>query len=218
MNEPENNPSNETGQKEQNSQASFGIDPNAILGKALAVIRTPGAYFREMPVSGGFMEPLIFAIAMSLVAGFVSAILSFVGSPVGFLAYGLAAIIVIPIGTTIGLFIVGGILFGIWKLMGSGKDYEASVRCVASLSAIYPITAVLYLVPYLGTIVGLAWGAYLLIEASVAVHGRDRKQAQIVFGVITALLILMNVGAEHTARNLADQAEELGKVLEQYNN
>lgn len=218
MNEPENTPNTEPAPEEEPRQGGFPFDINDIVAKALAVIKTPGAYFRDMPLSGGYVEPLVFAIAMSLVAGLLSAILSFVGSPVGFLAYGVAAIFIVPIGTAVGLFIGSAILFGIWKLMGSDKDYEASFRCAAAMTAISPIMAVLYLVPYLGTIVGLAWGAFLLIEASVAVHGRDRKQAQIVFGVITALLIVMNVSAERTVRNLADQAEELSKVLEQYGN
>jgi len=153
---------------------------------------------------------------MSLASGIISGILSFVGSPVGMLAFGLVAIIYIPIAATIGSFIGAGILYLIWKLMGSERDYEASFRCLAALSAIYPITAVLYLVPYLGTVVSIAWGAFLLIEASVAVHGRQRRTAQLVFGILAVLLIIMNVNAERTARNLADEVDQLNKVLEQY--
>jgi len=218
MNEPENTTGAEPVPEREAAPVGFKFDINDIVAKAVAVIKTPGEYFRSMPVSGGYLEPLIFAITLSLAAGIISGILSFFGAPVGFLAYGLAAVIFVPIGATIGLFIGGGILFLIWKLMGSERDYEASVRCVAAMTAVYPITAVLYLVPYLGTVVGLAWGAYLAIEASVAVHGRDRKQAQIVFGILAAIGILMNVSAEHTARNLSDQAEELSKVLEQLGN
>jgi hypothetical protein len=216
MNEPENNSNIETPPEADVSNGGFQFDINDILAKALAVIKTPGDYFRNMPVSGGFQEPLIFAITLSLAAGIISGILSFFGSPVGFLAYGLAAIIFVPIGATIGMFIGGGVLFLIWKVMGSERDYEASVRCASAMTAITPITAVLYLVPYLGTVIGLAWSAYLVIEASVAVHGLDRKKAQIVFGIIAAIGILLNVSAEHTVRSLSDQAEELQKVLEQY--
>ena len=100
--------------------------------------------------------------------------------------------------------------------MGSERDYEASFRCLAAVSAIYPVTAVLYLVPYLGTIVSLAWGAFLLIEASVAVHGRARRSAQLVFGILAAVLIIVNVSAERTARNFAGEAERLNEMLQQY--
>jgi hypothetical protein len=53
-------------------------------------------------------------------------------------------------------------------------------------------------------------------EGSVAVHGRDRKTSQLVFGIIGAVLILMNISSEHTARQLGDQVEELNRVMEQY--
>lgn len=216
MHETEDTPMNEAERNPEPGGVQFDI--NAILAAAVAVIRQPRAYFAGMPRSGGFVEPLIFAVTLSLAAGLISGILSFVGSPVGFLAFGFAAIIFVPIGAVIGLFVGGGILFGIWKLLGSEQDYETSVRVVAALTAIYPIVAVLYLVPYVGTIVQIVWSTFLLIEASVAVHGLARKKAQLVFGVIAVLMVLVNVSAEHTARSLSDQAEELSKVLEQYRN
>jgi hypothetical protein len=197
-----------------NSSAKFDIDD--IIVTAKTVITAPKAYFQSMPTRGGLINPLIFIIVMSLISGIISGILSFVASPVGLLAFGLAAIIFIPIFATIGAFIGGGILYLIWKVMGSEQDYETSFRCLAAVSAIYPVTAVLNLVPYLGTIVSVAWGAFLLIEASVAVHGRQRRSAQLVFGIIAAILIFMNVSAEHTARNLAKEADRLNEMLEQY--
>lgn len=198
------------------ASSSPKFDVNDIIATAKSVITAPAAHFQSMPTGGGLIEPLIFIVAMSLVSGFISGLLSFVGSPVGMLAYGLAAIIFVPIAAAIGSFIGAGILYVIWKLMGSERDYEASFRCLAAVSAIYPVTVVLHLVPYLGTVVGLAWGAFLLIEASVAVHGRPRRAAQWVFGILAVVLIIMNVGAERNARSFADEAERLNQVLEQY--
>ena len=207
MTEPENtSPS-------PDSAAAFDI--NEIIATAKSVITAPAAYFQSMPTSGGLVKPLIFIIVMSVAAGLISGILSFVGSPVGMLAYGFAAIILIPIGATIGAFIGAGILYLIWKAMGSDRDYEASFRCLAAISAIYPVMAVLYLVPYLGTVVGIAWWAFLLIEASVAVHGRQRRTAQLVFGIIAVIMIIMNVSAERTARHFEAEAEQLNEMLEQ---
>ena len=100
--------------------------------------------------------------------------------------------------------------------MGSEQDYEASFRCLAATMAIYPVTTLLSILPYIGTIATVAWGTYLLIEASVAVHGRERKTSQLVFGVIGVVLLIMNVSSEHTVRKLGDQAEELSRALEQY--
>jgi hypothetical protein len=196
------------------SAVKFDIDE--IVATAKSVIMTPAAYFQSMPTGGGLINPLIFIVAMALAAGIVSGILSFVGSPVGMLAYGLSAVIVVPIGAAIGAFIGAGVLYLIWKFMGSERDYEASFRCLAAMSVIYPVAAVLYLVPYVGSVLSTAWGAFLLIEASVAVHGRERRNAQLVFGILAAIMIIMNVSAEHTARNLAGQVEQLNQVLEQY--
>jgi hypothetical protein len=204
---------------EQNERKDNGpgkFDINAVIADARMVITAPGKYFTSMPKTGGFVEPLIFIAVMAVIAGALSAVLSFFGSPVGMRAFGLAAIILVPIGSVIGAFIISGILFVIWKLMGSELDYEASFRCLAAIMAIYPIIAVLSIIPYVGSIASVAWSTYLLIEASVAVHGRERKTSQLVFGIIGALLIFWNVSAEHTTRQLSDQAAELGRLLEQY--
>ncbi len=204
----------ESRQTNPSPESTVKFDINDIVATAKTVITAPAEYFQSMPKTGGLVNPMIFIVTMSLATGIISGILSFVGSPVGLLAYGLAAIIFIPIVAIIGAFIGAGILYLIWKLMGSEQDYETSFRCLAAASAIYPITAALYLVPYLSTVVSLAWGAFLLIEASVAVHGRNRRSAQIVFGILAAILIFMNVSAEHTARNFMGEAERLNEMME----
>ena len=204
----------ESRQTNPSPESTVKFDINDIVATAKTVITAPAEYFQSMPKTGGLVNPMIFIVTMSLATGIISGILSFVGSPVGLLAYGLAAIIFIPIVAIIGAFIGAGILYLIWKLMGYEQDYETSFRCLAAVSAIYPITAALYLVPYLSTVVSLAWGAFLLIEASVAVHGRNRRSAQIVFGILAAILIFMNVSAEHTARNFMGEAERLNEMME----
>lgn len=205
----------EPAQTQQAPGPRGAFDINAVIADARSVLTSPASYFQSMPKTGGFAEPLIFMLVMAVLAGVISALLSFVGSPVGLLAFGLAAIVFIPIGVLIGAFIGAGILFVIWKVMGSQLDYEASLRCLAAITVVYPITAVLSILPYLGSIVGVALASYLLIEASVAVHGRDRRASQLVFGIIGAVMIFMNVSSEYAARQLAEQAEQLGDMLQQ---
>ncbi|WP_232059119.1 YIP1 family protein [Kineobactrum salinum] len=143
--------------------------------------------------------------------GLVTAVWSLFGSTTGMLAAGLGAIIVMPIFAVIGAFIGAAILFVIWRLMGSGEDYETAFRCQASVAAIYPVTALLAIVPYLGTIITIAWGAFLLVEASVSVHGRERKTAQIVFGVLAVLMILSNIASERAARQMERRFQDVGQ-------
>lgn len=194
------------------------FDINKVIASAKAVITAPATYFQTMPKSGGLVEPLIFILVMAVAMGVISAIFSLFSSPVGMMASGFAAIIIIPIGALIGAFIGAAILFVIWKLMGSEENYETAFRCLAAITAIYPIIAVLSIIPYIGGIVGVVWGTYLLIEASVAVHGRERKTAQIVFGILGALMLFSNVSSEYAARKAMDRMEDLASQFEDMEN
>lgn len=201
------------------------FDIDQIIADVKTVITNPAGYYQAMEKTGGFVNPLVFVAVMGAVSGLIVAILSLISSPVGMFAYGFLAIIILPIGAIIGSFISAGVLFVIWKLMGSEHSYETAYRCFAGSMAVYPITTLLAIIPYLGAIVGIAWGCYLMIEASVAVHSRERKTANIVFGVIAAVLVLINISTEIAARKAADrveeftdQAAEMTKMMEDYEN
>nr|HPK53530.1 YIP1 family protein [Smithellaceae bacterium] len=128
---------------------------------AINVITKPADFFKSMPKTGGFLEPLIFAVIMGLISGIIQAILSFVGlgsagSYGAGMAAGFGAIIFMPIAVAIGSFIGAAILFVIWKLMGSQEDYETAYRCGAYLMALAPITSLINVIPYAGAIISLA--------------------------------------------------------------
>ena len=193
------------------------FDINTVIATAKAVITKPAEYYRGMPKSGGLTEPLIFVVVMAAAMGIITAVLSLFGSTAGgLLSMGFAAIIIAPISALIGVFIGAAILFVIWKLMGSEENYETAFRCLAAVTAIYPIVAVVSIIPYLGTIVAVVWATYLIIEASVAVHGRDRKTATIVFGIIGALMLLSNLASERAARNLEHRMGDMESMFEDY--
>ncbi len=193
-------------------QTSFDI--NQVIEQAKAVITNPVAYFQTMPKTGGYGPPVIFVAVMGAVMGLITAVLSLFGSTAGMLAAGLGAIIVMPIFAVVGAFIGAAILYVIWKLMGSVENYETAFRCQASVAAIYPITALLSIVPYIGSIVMIAWATFLIIEASVSVHGRERRTAQIVFGILAALMILSNIASERAARQLEARMAHMGSQFE----
>ena len=193
-------------------QTTFDI--NQVIAQAKAVITNPVGYFQTMTKAGGYGNPVIFVAVMGAVMGFISAVLSLFGSAAGMLVGGLAAVIIMPIFAVLGAFIGAAILYVIWKLMGSAESYETAFRCQAAVAAIYPISALLSIVPYIGSIVMVAWAAFLMIEASVAVHGRERKTAQIVFGILAALMILSNIASERAARELDERMERMGGQFE----
>jgi len=193
-------------------------DPKAVLMSIMeifqAVIRSPASFYRQMPLSGGYTDPLIFAVVMGVAAGIVRIVLSLLGFSFGkFFIVFLTWLIITPILTGLFTFVAAAILFVIWQLMGSRQSYEVSFRCAAYALAITPVTAVLNFIPYLGVVAGLVWMAYILVCASVEVHGTEPKIAWIVFGAICAILALCSVSMQHTARGLQHKMENMRNGL-----
>ena len=194
-----------------------GIDFAAIPQTAIRVVTSPAAFFREMPKSGGFLEPLVFMVVMSVISGVLGGVLHALSNILGLhlytgVAVGFMAIVMMPvlaaIGSAIFGFIAAGILFVIWKLMGSNEDYETAYRCTAYLAAITPITTVLGIIPYVGGAIGLVVMLYYLVTASVETHGIPLRKAWIVFGIIIAVFVVLNVSAQITARRFARNMEQ----------
>lgn len=191
------------------------IDLRAIPQKALSVLLTPSAFFREMPRTGGYVEPLIFMVAMGIVAGLIRSVIAILGLHVGAgLAMGVGSIIVLPIFIAISGFIGAVVLFVIWRLMGSPESYETAYRCGAYISALTPITTILGLIPYLGPVAGIALATFYIVIASVEVHRIPSRKAWLVFGIIGAVLAIMNVSAQFAARRAARDVAKLQTEME----
>ncbi len=192
-----------------------GFDFSEIPTTAIAVVSQPATFFREMPKTGGYVEPLIFMVVIGVVSGLIQAILSLLHvNIVGGAMVGIAAVIVMPVVILIGGFIAAGIAFAIWKIMGSQENYETAYRCCAYAAAVSPITTVLGVIPYLGSAIGIIIGTYYLVVASVEVHHIPEKKAWTVFGAIAAAFILLSISGQFAARNMAGNAERLRKEME----
>lgn len=190
------------------------IDFAAIPQTAVNVVTKPAEFFQGMPKSGGFLEPLIFAVIMGLIAGIIQAILGFVGlGPAGGyggggMMSGFGMIIFMPIAAAIGSFIGAAILFVIWKLMGSPENYETAYRCGAYLMALAPITAIIGAVPYAGGIISMAIYLFYLVTASIHVHNIPSQKAWLVFGIIGVIFALLGVYSEYKARHMGSEVEK----------
>ncbi len=175
--------------------SSVSVDVDKTMAIATQVITDPVGFYKAMPQTGGFQAPLIFAAIMALVAAAVVFALAVVGlGPVG--AMGLGAVmmlIVYPIAVVIACFIMGGILFIIWKLMGGTKDFEVAVRCFAFSTAVLPVVGAISIIPALGELASPLWGCFLMYTASLHVHALPEKKSQIVFGVLAAILVIANL-------------------------
>ena len=192
-----------------------GFNFAAIPQTAIRVMTAPSAFFREMPKTGGFVEPLIFAVVMGLIAGIIQAVFSLIGFgiTVGF-ATGIGAVILVPIMIAVFSFVAAAILFVIWKLMGSQESYETAYRCAAYISALAPINAVANIIPYAGTVIGVVLATFLLVIASAEVHKIPSQKAWLVFGIIGAILILMSISSQFAARRFAREAVKFQKQME----
>lgn len=184
------------------------LDAGEIYRTAVQVLTKPDEFFRRMPKTGGFVEPMIFLVVMGVAGGLIQAVAGIAGlRPAGGMAMGVASIIILPILIAVFGFVGAGILFVVWKLLGSQESYETAYRCGAYTGALTPIVTVLHFVPYIGAAVGIALSVYLLVVASEAVHGIPAQKAWVAFGIIGLLLILMNLSAEHAARKIAREGE-----------
>jgi len=187
--------------------------------KALNILTKPAEFFKSMHKSGGFLEPVIFAIIMGIVAGIIQAIINILGLSYvsrGFLD-SLGLIIFIPLAVIIGSFIGAAIMYFIWKLMGSQENYETSYRCVAYLTVLAPIAAILGVIPYAGVILNALIGLFFIVMASIYVHNIEAKKAWLVFGILFALLVLIQIRAEYKFRNFSSSADEVRKKMEELN-
>ncbi|MHC1698259.1 MAG: YIP1 family protein [Geobacteraceae bacterium] len=196
---------------------SKGINFAGIPQTARKVVTTPAEFFRAMPKTGGFVEPLVFMVVMGAISGLIGGLFQAVSSLLGLELYagmqmGIASIVLMPVmyvlGTAAFGFVSAAILFVIWKLMGSGESYETAYRCVAYLAALSPITTVLGIIPYLGGAIGLVIFTYYLVTASVQTHGLALQRAWLVFGILAAIFIVFTVSAQIAARRFARNMEQ----------
>jgi len=165
------------------------------------VVSNPVRFFRSMPKGGGYGDPILFIVVVSIISVIINIILSIIG--VGFFfSIGVAFMMIIigPLMAVIMSFVGAAILFVIWRVMGSQESFETCYRCGAYASGISPITTIIAVIPYAGAILSFAWVCFLLVVASAEVHGLSMKKAWIVFGVIFGFFAIMSLGAQHTAR------------------
>jgi hypothetical protein len=199
------------------SKVDFERYVTAFSETMIRVITDPVSFYRSMPRSGGFVEPLLFAIAMGIISGVLQAILNIFGIGfVGSFLLALASIIIGPIMVAIFGFVGAAILFLIWRLLGSGQSFEVAYRCGAFAMAVTPATTLLGAIPYIGPALGIAWMTYLTIIASVEVHQIKAKTASIVFGILGALLVLSSISGQFAANRAKKQLDrfqsEMGKI------
>jgi len=204
--------------------AAPAFDPKGIIDAFIAVITKPADFFSSAAIKEqkGFGPPLIFAVVMGLVAGVIGALVAIfhlgvaagaVGGAIG-VGMGIAGIILSPIVAVIVAF-VGGAIVHVIALIASGKGtYEQSVRIACYATAVYPIAAVLGIIPGLSILANL-YGMYIVALGIIALHAANRQTTFIVLGVLAAIWLLVAVIGYFTARMAAGAAAGMAQQMKE---
>jgi hypothetical protein len=185
---------------------------------AVRIVESPTEFFREMPKTDGFFEPLVFTVVAGFAASIIHAIWSFLGFGYGGeaqpgWAWILLSIIISPFVFAIGSFIGAAVMFLIWKLVGSQQNYETSYRSIAYLMSIAPLIAIIEIIPYAGIVLTIAIVTFYVIVVSREVHGIPLRKALLVFGIIGLIITMLSLYSEYSKRN--PTPEQVRKAAEE---
>ncbi len=152
------------------------------------IIVKPFDFFKEMPTTGGYKDPLIFAVITAVVMG--------IGLTVITLGVGFLAIIFAPLAIVISLFLAALLLLLCSKIVGGQGSYEATLR-VAAYANIVNLIGWIPIVSILGSLYGL-FLTYLGIKE---VHKLTTGKAiiavalsMVIVFVIVILLAVIGIG------------------------
>lgn len=188
----------------------------AVPQTVIRVLTNPREFFRQMPKEGGYFDPLFFVVVLGTISGIIQTVVNVIlyFSMMGITTI-LASLIFMPILIAVFSFIGAGVLFLIWKLMGSQENYETAYRGAAYLAALSPITTVIGFIPYLGTIISIAIGVYFIVIVSSEVHAIPEKKAWLVFGIIAAIVCVFSLIGTYSSKRLQHELGDRSRQMEQ---
>lgn len=163
---------------------------------AIDLFRAPKTLLRSMSKDGGYGKPIVYALLWQYVASLLALIVSFIRplpTPWGTVGKILALLFMPPLTVLVGL-VFAGVFFVIWHLMGSSHNYQTAFRIWALFAPLAVASAVLRLIPYVSLVVTVFY-FYLLVAASVEVHGIRPTKAWTVWSLLLAVFALLVVVA-----------------------
>jgi len=147
---------------------------------AKEVVMKPLDFFAKMPTTGGYKDPLIFALITAVIMG--------VGLTIITLGVGFLAIIFAPLAVTVSIFIAALLLLVCAKIVGGTGTYEGTMR-VTSYANIVNIIGWIPIVSILGSIYGLV----LTVIGMKQVHKLTTAKAIIAVAIAIAVVFVVVV-------------------------
>ncbi len=170
-----------------------------IFRAAAAVLTKPAAFFDSMRAQTGFGPPIVFAMAMGLVSGVISAVLLGLGLGAargvgaGGVGVALAGIVLAPlIAVAVGSFLGGAIVHLIAVIARGKGTFEHSVRIASYSLAVLPLAALLDISPFLPTLANL-YGIWIVVAGVLALHAADRRRTYAAAAVLAAVVAVVGV-------------------------
>ena len=159
------------------------------------VIQRPSDFYRKMPTTGGYTDPLTFAAISYAIYGLLTALFNrgmmmgdMYGGSRGFsLSTALMTAISAPIVGIISIFIGAAILYIIYKVLGGTGTYEGTVRFVSYATAVLVVSWI----PLIG-LIGWIYEIYLNILGGAFVHNVSMGKSAIAV-LLPAILIFLLV-------------------------
>lgn len=197
-----------------------GFNFKKLIKDSKAVLLNPKDYFTKMPVTGGFVEPIIKVLIYGVIIGIFSFIWSLTGLGIsGTPSWlggggGFTALIGSIIFAVIGLFIGGVIMLIISAILGGNTNYETSVRVVASIMVIRIISSALgffggislYLSAIVSIVISL-WCLYITYHAltlTLKAKEKGTKIFLIVMAVIVVITSFTGIAAKKVAQSITN--------------
>lgn len=149
-----------------------------------AVVLKPVDFFKTMPVTGGYKDPLIFALITAVIMG--------IGLTIITLGVGFLAIIFAPIAVTISIFIAALLLLACAKIFGGTGTYEATMRLV-SYANVVNVIGWIPIISILGSLYGLVLTFYGLREIHKLSGWKTFWALVIAVIIVLAIVILLAV-------------------------
>lgn len=203
------------------NETTSSFDFNAFIKDSKETLVNPKSYFSTMRTSGGMTEPLIKALIYGVVAGVIGFLWGILGLGVrvGIFggAIGVMALVWTIIAALIGLFIGAVIVLIISSICKGNTDFEASLRVVAAVMVVMPVSALLGFTLGINSILGMIislcvnlYGLYLLYHGLTGALKANPASARIVMYVLAALLVLfmiIGLGARNRVNRLMNDID-----------
>ncbi|MDE2292416.1 MAG: YIP1 family protein, partial [Elusimicrobia bacterium] len=165
---------------------AVSFSPKNMFANAAALAKGPEAFFERVDPEGGY-GPAVATIALwGLLSGLLTFLLTFAHQTPFGPAVGAAEIVLLPVLAVILSWLAAAIFHVVCLILGGKGTFKASYQLVAAMSALFPVSTLIGLVPF-GVVPIQLVGLYLSVVGAARLHQVGRTKAWVAFGALTAL-------------------------------